>query len=94
MGRLLKPIRLSLHARERARCRGATEDEIRETIRAAPWASAARGRLQCERDFAYNAEWNAVFYRTKRVSPVFVEEHAEIVVVTVYTYYFDQEQPP
>src|SRR6266403_814380 len=29
-------------------------------------------------------------YATKQVRPVFVEEAAEIVVVTVYTYYFDQ----
>jgi len=28
--------------------------------------------------------------RQKQVRPVFVEEAAEIVVVTVYTYYFDQ----
>ena len=32
--------------------------------------------------------WNGVFYATKRVRPIFVEEVAEIVVVTVYTYFF------
>jgi len=29
-----------------------------------------------------------VYYATKRVRPIFVEETTEIVVVTAYTYYF------
>ncbi len=28
------------------------------------------------------------FYHTKRVRPIFVEEELEIVVVTVYTYFY------
>ena len=31
---------------------------------------------------------NGVYYRTKRVRPVFVDEPSEIVVVSVYTYFF------
>jgi hypothetical protein len=38
--------------------------------------------------FSYDKEWNGKFYATKHVRPVFVEEATEIVVVTVYTYYF------
>jgi hypothetical protein len=38
-----------------------------------------------ERIFPYDKEWNGKVYVTKRVRPVFVEEAAEIVVVTVYT---------
>jgi hypothetical protein len=34
------------------------------------------------------AFWNGTFYATKRVRPIFVEDRAEIVVVTVYTYFF------
>jgi hypothetical protein len=40
------------------------------------------------KDFAYGKEWNRKIYATKQVRSVFVEEAAEIVVVTVYTYYF------
>ena len=38
--------------------------------------------------FPYDKEWNSKFYATKQIRPVFVEEATEIVVVTVYTYYF------
>jgi hypothetical protein len=38
-------------------------------------------------DFPFGRKWNGRVYQTKRVRPVFVEEPAEIVVVTVYTYY-------
>jgi len=46
------------------------------------------GRLECRKDFPYGRDWNGSFYATKQVRPVFVDEAAEIVVVTVYTYYF------
>jgi hypothetical protein len=39
-------------------------------------------------DFPFGREWNGRFYQTKQVRPVFVEEAAEILVVTVYTYFF------
>jgi len=39
-------------------------------------------------DFAWNAIWNRKHYATKRVRPIFVEEPDEIVVVTIYVYYF------
>jgi len=32
--------------------------------------------------------WNGRHYAAKRVRPVFVEEDNEIVVITVYTYFF------
>lgn len=35
-----------------------------------------------------HAVWNGRRYGVKQVRPVFVEETKEIVVVTVYTYYF------
>jgi len=40
------------------------------------------------KDFPYGKQWNGVFYGTKQVRPIFVEEAEEIVVVTVYVYYF------
>jgi hypothetical protein len=39
-------------------------------------------------DLPLNAEWNGKSYSTKQVRPIFVEEADEIVVVTVYVYYF------
>ena len=68
--------------------RGFTIAEIEEAIRTASWQPAELGRLDCRKNFPYGAEWNGKVYATKQVRPVFVEEAEEIVVVTVYTYYF------
>ena len=44
--------------------------------------------MECCKDFLYNQVWNGKQYATKQVRPIFVEEVEEIVVITVYTYYF------
>lgn len=84
----MKGIRLSRHARENMLYRGAVEDEIVEAIVTVPWQPAERGRWECRKDFAYGQEWHGRFYAVKQVRPIFVEEAEEIVVVTVYVYYF------
>ena len=84
----MKPIRLSGHACSQLPFRGTTEDEVIDTIRSARWSPAELGRLECLKDFPYGREWNKKVYAIKRVRPIFVEEATEIVVVTVYTYYF------
>jgi hypothetical protein len=48
---------------------------------------AELGRLECRKDFAFNSEWNKVYYTTNQIRPISVEESDEIVVVTVYVYY-------
>ncbi len=83
-----KPIRLSAHARGYLEMRGCTEGEIVEAIRSQAWQPARQGRWEAQRDFPHGQLWNGVWYVTKRVRPVFVEEDTEIVVVTVYTYFF------
>ncbi|HEX9871710.1 MAG TPA: hypothetical protein VGC99_24540 [Candidatus Tectomicrobia bacterium] len=85
---MVKSIRLSAHARENMGSRGATEQEVVEAIRTASWARAELGRLDCRKDFAYGQYWHDRFYITKQVRPIFVDEAHEIVVVTVYVYYF------
>jgi hypothetical protein len=87
---LVKPIRLSNHASRYISKRGFAIEEVEDVIRTMPWQSAELGRLDCRKDFTYGKEWNGKVYATKQVRPVFVEEATEIVVVTVYTYYFDQ----
>jgi len=83
----VKTIRLSRHARENIGFRGATEEEVVEAIRQAEWQPAERGRFDCRREFPFGQDWNGRHYSTKQVRPVFVDELAEIVVVTVYVYY-------
>jgi hypothetical protein len=83
-----KPIRLSDHALGYVARRGFTVAEVEEAIRLSPWRPAREGRWETARDFPYNGLWNGTLYATKRLRPVFVETSSEIVVVTVYTYYF------
>jgi hypothetical protein len=85
---MVKPIRLSGHAYGRLARRGASGDDVIEAIRTSPWQPAELGRLECRKDFTYGREWNGKFYETKQVRPIFAEEMDEIVVVTVYVYYF------
>jgi len=70
--------------------RGFTVAEVEDAIRTMPWQPAELQRFECRKDFAYGKEWNEQLYTTKQVRPIFVEEVSEIVVVTVYTYYFEQ----
>ena len=79
-----KSIRLSGHARDQLAFRGATEQEVIEAIQTEPWRPAESGRMECRKDFTFNAIWNRKYYATKRVRPIFMEEPDEIVVVTYY----------
>jgi len=58
-----------------------------DAIESVPWTAAEQGRLECRQAFPYHREWNGRHYAVKTVRPIFVNEPAEIVVVTVYVYY-------
>lgn len=87
----MKPIRLSGHAKDQLFFRGTTEEEVIETIKTAPWQLSELGRLETKKNLVFEKEWNKKYYKIKQVKPIFVEEDDEIVVVTVYTYFFEKE---
>jgi hypothetical protein len=74
--------------------RGFTVAEVEDAIATCPWQPAELKRLECTKSFPFNGEWNGKVYATKLVRPIFVEEANEIVVVTVYTYYTEEELSP
>ena len=84
----MKPIRLSGHAREQLFFRGTSEEEVVEAIKTSQWQPVELGKLECRKDLAFENIWNKKYYKIKQVRPIFVEEDAEIVVITVYTYFF------
>ncbi|HEX7577664.1 MAG TPA: DUF4258 domain-containing protein [Verrucomicrobiae bacterium] len=84
----MKPIRFSKHALGYTAKRGFTVAEVEEAIRTGKWGAAELGRLDCRQNFPYGLDWNGKIYAIKQVRPVFVEKREEIVVITVYTYYF------
>jgi len=75
-----KPIRLTGHARGQIGFRGATEEDVLAAIQASPWQPAEMGRLECRKEFPFNAQWNRRWYATRQVRVIFVDEPDEIVV--------------
>jgi len=84
----MKPIRLTKHAYEQARERGANEAEIIEAITKGAREPVKHGRVLCRYNFAFGRNWQGRPYPIKQVASVIKEEANEIVVITVYTFYF------
>ena len=84
----MKAIRLSKHALGYIASRGFTVAEVEDAIRTCAWGKAGLGRLDCRKNFTFGRDWNGRVYATRQVRPVFVDEANEIVVITVYVYYF------
>ena len=84
----MKLIRLTAHALEQLVDRGATNAEVSEAIERGVREPAKRGRFMYRLNFQYESEWQGKFYAIKQVAPVVEEAQNEVVVVTVYTFYF------
>ncbi len=64
------------------------EEEIKEAIIFGSRESSKTNRILCRFNFEFNNEWQGNYYKVKQVAPVIVEEENEIIVITVYTFYF------
>jgi Domain of unknown function (DUF4258) len=84
----MKPIRFTKHALSQCIERGTNELEVTEAILNGSQKQAKQGRLEYRYDFQFNREWQGRSYAIKRVSPIIAESETEIVVITVYTFYF------
>ncbi len=84
----MKEVYFTAHALTNIPRRGFTREEVEECIRTAEWQQADSGKLECRKDFTFNAEWNGKLYGTKQVRPIFADDPDRIVIITVYTYYF------
>ena len=84
----MKKIAFSDHANEQMVERGASAQEVIETINKGDRFSAKHRRIAYRRNFQYNSRWGENFYHIKQVMPITKEEAKEIIVVTVYTFYF------
>jgi hypothetical protein len=84
----MKPIRLTKHAQEQCIERGTNEQEIIEAIRNGTRQTAKQGRYKYQIIIQFNSYWQGNFYPLKKVVPVVTETEDELIVITVYTYYF------
>ncbi|MDQ3397983.1 MAG: DUF4258 domain-containing protein [Deinococcota bacterium] len=83
-----KPVRLTKHAREQCIERGASEAEVVEAVTQGAREVAKQGRDMYRLNLAFGKSWGGKTYAIKQVAPVVKEEAEEIVVITVYTFYF------
>jgi len=83
-----QPIRLSFHAKLQCKERGASEAEVIEAIRRGVREPAKKDRWAYRLNFGFDSDWQGKRYAVKQVCPVVIEKSDEIVVVTVYTFYF------
>lgn len=84
----MKPIRLTRHAKERCSLRGTTANEVIEAVLYGTQEPAKNNRKLCKYNLPFNKTWDGQQYAIKQVAPVIKEEASEIVVITVYTFYF------
>jgi hypothetical protein len=84
----MKPIRLSKHAVKQCAERGATEAEVCYAVEHGSREPAKHGRILCRYNFPHDRLWQGNPYAIKQVAPVVKEERDEIIVVTVYTFFF------
>lgn len=84
----MKPIRLTKHALEQCLERGTNEDEVKLSIEKGVPEPVKMGRLLYRYNLPFGGEWQNQYYAIKQVASVIKEEDTEIVVITVYTFYF------
>lgn len=88
----MKPIVFSQHALDQFADRGTSKDEVKRAIQEGEKGPAEKGRMAFRKNFPFNAKWKGRHYEIKQVMPVVAEEYSEIVVVTVYVFYFGGEK--
>ena len=84
----MKPIIFSPHAREKMLDRAATESEVEAAIRKGAPEPTRKGRLMFRKNFPFNGYWRGKHFAIKQVAPVVSEEEDQLVVVTVFVFYF------
>ncbi|NGZ07791.1 MAG: DUF4258 domain-containing protein [Nitrospira sp. LK70] len=90
----MKPIAVTSHARKRMHQRGAREEDVVKAIQIGEREAAQRGLILYRLNLEFHREWDGRYYRMQQVAPVVAEEPDRIVVITVYTFYFQEGGKP
>lgn len=84
----MSSVRFSKHAQLQMKERGVEEHEVIEAITQGEELPARQGRKKFRKNFVYGQTWGGKIYKTKQVVPVTIEEKGEIIIITVYSFYF------
>ncbi len=83
-----KRIIFTDHSLSRIAKRGTTKEEVIESIENGKSEPAKDNRIMHRLNLPYNKIWIDTIYPIKQVAPVVVENEDELIVITVYTFYF------
>ncbi len=86
----MKPVVFTGHARDRVVRRGTTEEDVIRAIQTGSREPAQRGLFLYRLTLEYRREWDGRYYAVQQVAPVVDELRDRFVVVTVYTFYFQE----
>jgi len=81
------PVRLHPHAVDRAAERGATEQEVVQTVQCGERFPAGHGRTGFRRNFAFNGQWRGREYATKQVEAYAVREDGWLVITVIARFF-------
>lgn len=87
-----KPIIFTHHALNRIRQRGTNEEHVKKAIQTGQKESAQRGLFMYRLNIPFHKEWDGQYYNIQQVAPVVDEEATRTVVITVYTFYFQDDK--
>lgn len=80
-------VRLHPHALARCVERGATEEEVRETVQAGDRLEAKFGRTGFRREFSFQSVWRGRQYSSKQIEAFAVDEDGWLVITVIVRYY-------
>lgn len=70
--------------------RGAREEDVREAVRIGQREPAQRGLFLYRLNVEFKREWDGRYYGVQQIAPIVAEEEERLVVVTVYTFFFQE----
>ena len=80
-------IQIDRHTLDRSLERGASEQEISDTILTGFPIPAKHGRLAKAKVYDFNSQWGSRHYKQKRVEVIYTLVGSQAITVTVYVYY-------
>lgn len=76
------------HAKQRMQERGATEEEVAETLLKGEHFPARFNRKAFRKNFTFSSQWQGRYYHTKQIEAFAVLEGKTWLVITVIVRYF------
>jgi hypothetical protein len=81
-------IRIHPHAIQRMRERGATAEEVRQTVRSGNAAPAKFGRIRFRKTFTFKESWNGKQFAHKQIDAFAAMIAEGWIVITIIVRYF------